>query len=92
MINLFKALLGYHLEMSWEDYGNPKSKLWATNENMATLRDLMKKLSVNTAKSQELQSVDHKNHSKKHLYHTRQFVWLSANYIKTKGNLKLEYK
>lgn len=50
----FKALLGYHSQMFYKDNQDPQSKLQSADENVAILRDLIKKLKVNLAKSQKL--------------------------------------
>ena len=51
MISPFEVLLGYHLQMSYEDNHNPRSKFWVTDENVAALYDLIKELKVNLMES-----------------------------------------
>lgn len=47
---------------------------------------------MNLIKPQELQTFYYNKHVKKRLYWPEKFVWLSAKHIKTKQNLKFEYK
>lgn len=50
--------------MSYKDNCDLQSKSQMADENTAILRDLMKELKMNLAKSQELQTLYHKKHVK----------------------------
>ena len=91
MISFFEALLGYYPQMSYKDNRDPQFKLRSVDKNAATLRDLMKELKVNLAKSQELQTLYHNKHVKKRSYRPGKSFLLSAKHIKTKQNPKLEH-
>ena len=82
MISPFDALLGYHLRISYKDNLDPRSKSWSADENLATLRELMKELKVNLIELQELQTLYHNKHVKEGTYWPGESVWLSAKHIK----------
>lgn len=54
MISLFKILLGYHLQLSYEDNYDIRSKLQMVEKNTAVLHNLVKELKVNLTKSVKL--------------------------------------
>ena len=54
MMSSFEALLGYHPQMSYKNNRDPQPKSWATDKNVAALRELIKELKVNLTKLQEL--------------------------------------
>lgn len=92
MMSLFGVLLSHHPLMFHKDNRDPQSKSQMTNENAIALRNLMKKLNMDFAKSKELQALYHNKNIKKCLYWPRKFVKLSGKQIKTKGFSKLEHK
>lgn len=53
MMSFIEALLGYHPRMSYENNCDLQSKSRLTNENTATLCDLIKELKTNLAESEE---------------------------------------
>ena len=67
MMNLFEALLGYHLQIFYQNNCFPQFKSWTANKNMAVLRKLMKELKVNLTELQELQTFYHKKQIKEHI-------------------------
>lgn len=92
MMSSFEALLGYHLQISYEDNLYPQSKSRAADENAAALQDLMRELKGNLTESQELQILYHNKNVKEHTYWPGKLVRLSGKYIKTNQNSKLKYK
>ncbi len=74
MMSPFETLLGYHPRMSYEDNRDSQSKSRTVDKNAAALRDLMKELKVNLAKSEELQTLYHNKHVKKQTFQPEESV------------------
>ena len=88
----FELNCGYHLQMSYKEKVDLRSKSKSADKLSAKLRELMIVCWENLHHAQELQKRAHDKGVKPRSYAPGDKVWLNSKYIKTKRNRKLEAK
>ena len=86
----FGLTFGYHLQMSYKEDVNPRSKFKSVDRLLAELKKLMIICRENLYHIQELQKKAYNKGVKLRSYAPNDKIWLNSKYIKTKQNWKLE--
>ena len=89
---LFELNYGFHLQVSFEDDVDPRSKSRFATELAKELKKLVDICQQNLFHAQKLQKKANDKGMKPESYALGEKVWLNSKYIKTKQNSKLEAK